>query len=87
MNDAKGRTTPAGPLETTPPAFSSEEAAAFAKRLFGLTGVASSLDSERDQNLRVVSDEGVPYLLKISNSADASGVIEMQTQALLHIIR
>ena len=82
-----GRTTSADPLETTPPAFSSEEAAAFAERVYGLTGVISSLDSERDQNLRVVSNEGLAYLLKISNPADDGGVIEMQTQALLHIIR
>jgi len=87
MNDAMGRTTSADPLETTPPAFSSEEAAAFAERVYGLTGVISSLDSERDQNLRVVSNEGLAYLLKISNPADDGGVIEMQTQALLHIIR
>ncbi|MBA2274388.1 MAG: hypothetical protein H0W21_10890 [Actinobacteria bacterium] len=87
MDEAKNQTTPVDPLEATPPAFPPEEAAAFGKRLFGLDGVVSCLDSERDQNLRVVSGEGRSYLLKISNPADDIGVIEMQTKALQHIIR
>ncbi|MDQ3752684.1 MAG: aminotransferase class III-fold pyridoxal phosphate-dependent enzyme [Actinomycetota bacterium] len=87
MDETVGRKRPGDPLEAAPPAFSPPAVAAAAKRLFGLTGAITSLDSERDQNLRVVSDQGRPYLLKISNPADSPGVIEMQTQALLHIIR
>lgn len=78
---------PADPLETQPPSFSLEEAAAISERIFGLTGSASPLDSERDQNFRVVSREGQSFLLKVSNPADDSGALEMQTQALLHITR
>lgn len=87
MVEPEDRTTPPDPLEEPPPALSHAEAASVARGLFGLAGEISALDSERDQNLRVVSDEGHPYLLKISNPADDIGVIEMQTQALLHIIR
>jgi 4-aminobutyrate aminotransferase-like enzyme/Ser/Thr protein kinase RdoA (MazF antagonist) len=77
----------ADPLETPPPSFSLEEAATIAGRVFGLSCVASALDSERDQNFRLLSDDGESFLLKISNSADDTGSIEMQTLAMVHITR
>jgi 4-aminobutyrate aminotransferase-like enzyme/Ser/Thr protein kinase RdoA (MazF antagonist) len=52
-----------------------------------VTGSAAPLDSERDQNFRVLTDQGRSYLLKISNHADDSSAIDMQTQAMLHITR
>lgn len=75
----------AGPLDTPAPTFSLEEAAEFSERYFGLAGSASALDSERDQNFRIESEEGHSYLLKVSNAADDPAVVEMQTAALLHI--
>ncbi|MFN2489148.1 MAG: aminotransferase class III-fold pyridoxal phosphate-dependent enzyme [Actinomycetota bacterium] len=77
---------PADPLETMPPVFSLEDAGAISKRVYGLIGSASHLDSERDRNFRVVSDDGQAFLLKISNLADDFGAIEMQTRAMLHIV-
>lgn len=85
--ETRGRPIASDPLEAAPPALASEEAAAAASRFFGLSGAFSTLDSERDQNLRVDSDDGRRYLLKISNPADGVPVIEMQTEALLHINR
>jgi 4-aminobutyrate aminotransferase-like enzyme/Ser/Thr protein kinase RdoA (MazF antagonist) len=80
------------PLETPAPGFSVEEAARIAARSFGIEGAASTLDSERDQNFRVetgsrTTTEGNSFLLKISNAADERSVVEMQTEALLHIRR
>jgi 4-aminobutyrate aminotransferase-like enzyme/Ser/Thr protein kinase RdoA (MazF antagonist) len=77
----------ADPLETPPPRFSLEEAEAISRHLFGVIGSASPLDSERDQNFRVVSEDGRSFLLKISNRADDLGALEMQTRAMLHIGR
>lgn len=79
------RPSPADPLDTLPPAFSPGEAADIAERIFGLTGSTSPLDSERDQNFRFTSDAQRSFLLKISNGADDPAVLEMQTQAMLHI--
>lgn len=73
------------PLTTAPPSFSLEDASALATRLFGVTGTPSPLDSERDQNFRLMTDGRESFLLKISNPADEEAAIEMQTLAMLHI--
>jgi 4-aminobutyrate aminotransferase-like enzyme/Ser/Thr protein kinase RdoA (MazF antagonist) len=85
MEQSRGSQSPTDPLTTAPPSVSFEDAAAISKRIFGTTGTVSSLDSERDQNFRLTTDDGRLYLLKISNSADDIGAIEMQTNAMLHI--
>jgi 4-aminobutyrate aminotransferase-like enzyme/Ser/Thr protein kinase RdoA (MazF antagonist) len=86
MSNATVPAVPNDPLEAAPPSFSLEEAAALARRLFGIDGVAGPLDSERDQNFRIQSDDG-SFVLKISNVADSREVIEMQSEAMLHIAR
>jgi 4-aminobutyrate aminotransferase-like enzyme/Ser/Thr protein kinase RdoA (MazF antagonist) len=75
------------PLETSAPGFSLEQALAISRRLFGVGASISALSSERDQNFRVLSAEGRSFLLKISNSADDLRVLEMQTEAMLHVAR
>jgi 4-aminobutyrate aminotransferase-like enzyme/Ser/Thr protein kinase RdoA (MazF antagonist) len=75
------------PLTTAPPTFSREDAAAISQRIFGVSGVASPLDSERDQNFRVIASDGRSFVLKVSNAADDFGPLEMQTEAMLHICR
>jgi 4-aminobutyrate aminotransferase-like enzyme/Ser/Thr protein kinase RdoA (MazF antagonist) len=74
-------------LATPPPRFSLAEAEAIAERLFGVDGIASPLDSERDQNFRIVEPGGPGYVLKISNPAEDPGVVDMQTAALRHVGR
>ena len=63
-----------------------DEILEIASRLFGVAGAATPLGSERDQNVRIGSNER-SFLLKISNSADDRAVIEMQTEGMLHISR
>lgn len=79
---------PAPPIGTLlsepPPAFSEAEAEALARAHFGLTGRASCLTSERDQNFRLVTEHGA-FVLKIANAAEPRGVTEFQTLALLHL--
>jgi 4-aminobutyrate aminotransferase-like enzyme len=77
---------PAGPLASTPPAFSED---AVHRILLDHFGVAASslapLAGERDQNFRVDAPGGQRLLVKISNPADGLSTVEMQTAALQHI--
>ena len=73
------------PLEAPPPAFTPRDAERTAADVFGVDGTASPLVSERDQNVKITTDDGRGFVLKIGNPADDPGVIDMQTQALLHV--
>jgi len=72
-------------LEARAPAFSTEEAAEVAWRAFGIRVSAHPLGSERDQNFRLRADDGPGWVLKIANPAEDPAILDMQTQALLHI--
>ena len=63
------------------------QAATIARDYFGVSGVAHPLTSERDQNFRIVTDNGSSYLLKITNPAEDRRVTNFQTEALRHIAR
>ena len=71
-------------MDRNPPSFSQAEAERIAKDLFGLAGKFRLLDSERDQNFHVAGD-GAGFVLKFANAEEDPGVIDFQTQALLHI--
>jgi Ser/Thr protein kinase RdoA (MazF antagonist) len=75
------------PLEAPPPVFTPQDAERAAADLFGVNGLASPLVSERDQNVKITTQDDRGYVLKVGNPADDPGVIDMQTQALLHIAR
>ena len=72
-------------LDRDPPLFPEELARQIADELFGLAGSFSLLDSERDQNFHVRTENDENYVLKISHVDEDPGVIDFQTQALLHI--
>ncbi|MCH7587119.1 MAG: hypothetical protein IIC78_03645 [Chloroflexi bacterium] len=72
-------------LDRDPPRFSKEDAEQIAGDLFDLSGEFSSLRSERDQNFRIKPQNGVGYVLKISNSEEDAGVIDLQCKALVYI--
>jgi 4-aminobutyrate aminotransferase-like enzyme/Ser/Thr protein kinase RdoA (MazF antagonist) len=84
MSDANGNNKP-GILGTQPPFFSPEEALEIARDLYGLSGIISSLDSERDQNFRIDTSSGDQFVIKIANSAMDPAVLMMQVEALAHI--
>ena len=67
------------------PSFSNEEAESAAEQLFGVTGAASPLDSERDQNFRIKTANDGAFVLKIANPGEDHAIAEMQVEALLHI--
>ena len=68
----------------TAPAFTPEDAAALARRLYGIDGRATPLPSERDQNFRLDAD-GARYVLKIANPAEDEAVLELQNAAMTRL--
>jgi 4-aminobutyrate aminotransferase-like enzyme/Ser/Thr protein kinase RdoA (MazF antagonist) len=61
-----------------------EEAAAIASELFGVRGTATELGSERDQAFLIEDgDEG--GVLKISNLGEEPAVLDLETEAILHV--
>ena len=72
-------------LEAQAPAFSAQQAEAIAQRAFDIQASAHPLDSERDQNFRLRVKNGSEWVLKIANPAENPALLDMQTQALLHI--
>ena len=73
-------------LEAPPPRFTAEEIAAIAAELFGLRGVASDLGSERDQTF-LIDDGAEGGVLKISNLGENPAVLDLETEAILHVSR
>jgi len=74
-------------LEAQAPAFTSREAEAIAQRAFDIQASAHPLASERDQNFHLRAKDGSEWVLKIANPAESPALLDMQTQALLHIAR
>src|SRR5438309_4634169 len=73
-------------LEAPPPRFSAEEIAAIAAELFGIRGQASDLGSERDQTF-LIDDGAEGGVLKISNLGENPAVLDLETEAILHVSR
>ncbi|MEA2213633.1 MAG: hypothetical protein QOF83_3581 [Solirubrobacteraceae bacterium] len=72
-------------LEAPPPAFSPDQIADIAERLFGVGGRAVNLGSERDQTYLIEEDGGPGAVLKISNSGEDPAVLDLELEAILHI--
>jgi len=81
----QSQTTAENVLEAKAPAFSTEEAAEVAQRAFDIQASAHPLASERDQNFRLRASDGREWVLKIANPAEDPAILDLQTQALLHI--
>ena len=67
------------------PVVSEAEAAAFARRHWGIIGTAKLLTGERDRNFRLRAGDGRDYVLKFANAAEDQAVTDMQIAALAHI--
>ena len=74
-------------LSSTPPSFGEADAATLAADLFGVSGAATPLDSERDQNFLIDDGAGGRAVLKISNASEQPAVAEMEIAAALHAKR
>src|SRR5205814_668249 len=74
-------------LEAEPPRFSPDEAAELAGRLFGVTGTATPLGSERDQAFLIDAGDDGGSVLKISNSGEDPAVLDLEDEAILQLAR
>ena len=72
-------------FEALAPAFSTQEAETIARQAFDIQASAHPLVSERDQNFQLRVKDGSEWVLKIANPAENPALLDMQTQALLHI--
>ena len=73
-------------LEAEPPRFTPEQAAELAAELFGVSGSATALGSERDQAF-LIDDGAGGGVLKISNSGEDPAVLDLERKAVLHVAR
>ncbi len=72
-------------LAAPPPQFSVGEVARLVRDRYELEGEFTALVSERDQNLRLSSEDGRRFVVKIANSVEPEKITDFQIQALLHI--
>jgi 4-aminobutyrate aminotransferase-like enzyme/Ser/Thr protein kinase RdoA (MazF antagonist) len=73
-------------LESQPPRFTVEEVARIAAEVFGVEGTATDLGSERDGTF-LIDDGGGGAVIKISNLAEDSSVLDLEQAAIEHIVR
>src|SRR5919198_5883244 len=73
-------------LEATPPSFSADDVAQIAAELFGLDGTVTDLGSERDQTFLADGEAG-SGVLKISNLGEQAATLDLEAEAILHILR
>ena len=85
MNAESAQTTIKKMLTTTPPSFSEAEAIDIATSHYGIHAKVRPQVSERDQNFRLVTQNGKHFVLKISNCAEQLQVIDFQNHALMHV--
>ena len=67
------------------PDIAPDQARSIAATKFGIEASARALTSERDRNFHLRSDDGLDFVLKITNAAEEPLVNHMQTAAILHI--
>ncbi len=80
------RAEPASAILTSPPpAFALTEIAGIARSLYGLGGTLSPLDSERDQNVKLLEADGTAWTLKIANALEQAERLEFQCDMLQHL--
>jgi len=69
------------------PRFDLADAVRAAREIYGLDATASSLPSERDQNVLLTATGGERYVLKISNRTEQRAMLEAQNGAMRHVAR
>jgi 4-aminobutyrate aminotransferase-like enzyme/Ser/Thr protein kinase RdoA (MazF antagonist) len=74
-------------LEAPPPRFAADEVADIAARLFGVEGTPVNLGSERDQTFLIDDGAGGGGVIKISNLGEDPAVLDLETEAILHVAR
>src|SRR5262249_11662014 len=68
-----------------PPRLTPENAEALASELFRVTGRASPLPSERDQNFLIHAHDHARFVLKIPNAAESRAMLEAENAVMRHL--
>jgi 4-aminobutyrate aminotransferase-like enzyme/Ser/Thr protein kinase RdoA (MazF antagonist) len=78
-----------GVMLAAPPTYTLDEAVAIAAATFHLQAAgARALTSERDQAFMLSSSDGAPMaVMKVSNSAESTAVLDMEAAAVVHANR
>jgi Ser/Thr protein kinase RdoA (MazF antagonist) len=71
-------------LDSSVPAITAAEAAAFAHEAFGLDGAIRPLTAERDRNFLLTGRDGREHVLRVINAAEDPAVSDFQSRALMH---
>ena len=69
------------------PAISLASISKTVSELYGIKGIFSQLNSERDQCHRIDTEKGDSFVLKVSNADEPEGVVDLQVKALAHIFQ
>ncbi len=72
-------------FETPRPEVSAAEAESLVGEVFGIVGIATPLDGERDRNFRISAD-GARFALRIGNAADHPDTVAMLSLAMEHAL-
>ncbi|HMA01798.1 MAG TPA: aminotransferase class III-fold pyridoxal phosphate-dependent enzyme, partial [Gemmatimonadaceae bacterium] len=67
------------------PRFDPADAERLAREHFGVSGRATELTSERDQNFCIERADGSRIVLKIANAREDRAMLEAQQQAMMHV--
>ena len=73
------------PSLATAPRLTSANAEHVAREIFGITARATELPSERDQNFRILTDDGRHYVLKVANAAERPSMLEAENACMHHL--
>jgi 4-aminobutyrate aminotransferase-like enzyme/Ser/Thr protein kinase RdoA (MazF antagonist) len=68
-----------------PPAVDAEALKAFAAEFYGLQGIWTPLEGERDRNYRIALADGRSVVFKLCHPAEGTDVLRCQSEALEHI--
>lgn len=72
-------------LTTLPPAVDDDVVARILRDEYGLVGSLIPLNSERDQNFRLVDGNGEKWVVKIANAAEELETLQLQEALLTHM--
>jgi|ERR1051325_26377 Ser/Thr protein kinase RdoA (MazF antagonist) len=67
------------------PTLTSKDAATIARDFYNVVGAAHGLQSERDQNFFLTTQDASTFVLKIANSAESRSVLQAQNAAMSHL--
>lgn len=79
--------SPALASDHRPPMLSMDDAVRLAAELYGITGSAEPLPSERDQNFLIRTASGTAYVLKLSQTGEDRSILECQNEVLDRLVR